>query len=96
MRFLKHSPIFTKLKRNEKLLALQRKRDEDEITNSQWQLQTNNLARITQLKEREIERKRRYFVTHCDHIITQDALLTLRFEFQGIESETSNRKWLHC
>ncbi|XP_037030864.1 RIB43A-like with coiled-coils protein 2 [Bradysia coprophila] len=40
-------------------IELNRKRDEDEITQSQWQQQTNNLARITELKEREIERARR-------------------------------------
>lgn len=39
--------------------TFQRKRDEEEITQAQWQQQTNNLARITELKEREIERARR-------------------------------------
>jgi len=38
----------------------QRKRDEDEITKSQWEQQTNNLARLTQLKERELERNKRF------------------------------------
>lgn len=39
---------------------MQRKRDEELITKAQWEQQTNNLARITELKEREIERQQKY------------------------------------